>query len=131
MRNTKLIGDISESKVISALVEKGWTVSIPFGENSKYDLIADSGEELFRVQVKTGRLSAGVIVFNGYTSHAHRGGESEGYRGKADLFGVYCPELDAVYLVPVEEVPEGKVYLRVENSKKEDSRIRWAKDFEI
>jgi cupin superfamily acireductone dioxygenase involved in methionine salvage len=35
-------------------------VSIPFGENHRYDLIADDGERLLRIPVKTGRLRGAV-----------------------------------------------------------------------
>ena len=31
---------------------------------------------------------------------------THGYRGEADLFGVYCPDTREVYLVPVNDAPE-------------------------
>ncbi len=53
------------------------------------------------------------------------------YRGQAD-FGVYCPETDAVYLVPVSEVPLTEGALRVIPTRNNQMRkIRWAKDFEL
>ena len=39
--NTKLKGDLGELKVASDLVSQGYTISIPFGDNSAYDLILD------------------------------------------------------------------------------------------
>ena len=44
----------------AALIEAGYAVSKPFGENQRYDLVIDDGETLARVQVKTGRLRNGV-----------------------------------------------------------------------
>jgi hypothetical protein len=58
-RDTKSIGDLSEAMVIAVLVRHGYLISIPFGENHRYDLIADDGERLLRIQVKTGRLRRG------------------------------------------------------------------------
>ncbi len=103
-RNTKRIGDISEIMVLGALVRAGYYVSVPFGENQRYDLIAEKDCKLFRVQVKTGRLRKGAILFACYSSHAHRGGSMRRYAGEIDFFGVYCPDVDGTYLVPLEDV---------------------------
>jgi len=46
-----------------ALREAGFAVLVPFGENTRYDLVIDDGERLARVQCKTGRLRSGAIVF--------------------------------------------------------------------
>jgi hypothetical protein len=71
-RNTKSVGDLSEVMVIAALVRAGYLVSIPFGENHRYDVIADDGVQLLRIQVKTGRLRGGAINFWCRSSHQHR-----------------------------------------------------------
>jgi len=52
--NTKQIGDETEVRVITALIAEGYSVSIPFGDNDKYDLVLDTGNQLLRVQCKTG-----------------------------------------------------------------------------
>src|SRR3982074_2145677 len=71
-RDTKSVGDISELRVACALAESGYSVSKPLGENQRYDLIADDGERLQRVQVKTGRIRNGVVVFHCCSTHGHR-----------------------------------------------------------
>ena len=48
--NTKSVGDETEVAILHELVEAGWSVSIPFGDNDKYDLVVDDGDELYRVQ---------------------------------------------------------------------------------
>ncbi len=60
-RDTKSKGDLSELIVAVALTRAGYAVSKPLGENQRYDLIADDGERLHRVQVKTGRVRDGVV----------------------------------------------------------------------
>lgn len=48
------------------------------------------------------------------------------------MFGVYCPETDGVYLIPVSDVGLNKGSLRVEPSRNNQSKkIRWAADFEV
>ena len=68
MGDTKLKGNISEMKVATALVEAGYTVSFPFGDNARYDLIIDTGTELKTVQVKTAnrnnKVKGTVFRFN-------------------------------------------------------------------
>ena len=53
MPNTKDVGILSELRVITKLVEMGFIVSQPYGDNAPYDFILDKDGELLKVQVKT------------------------------------------------------------------------------
>lgn len=127
-RNTKRTGDLSELRLMHDLVRAGYLVSIPFGEDHRYDLVIEKNGVFSRVQVKTGRLRKGVVLFNCYSSHTHRGGAAcRRYTNEIDYFGVYCPELDATYLVPITDVPVQQGMLRVEPAKNGQWRkLRWA-----
>jgi hypothetical protein len=130
-RNTKLVGDISELAVMSALVRVGYEIARPWGENCRYDLVGDKDGVLSRIQVKTGRLRAGAIQFNCYSTHAHRGGSLRFYNGEIDFFGVYCPQVEAVLLIPVDEVRQ-RGCLRWEPTRNgQRKKIRWASDYVI
>ena len=37
-------------------IEYGYIVSIPYGNNSRYDLLVDTGKQIFRIQCKTASL---------------------------------------------------------------------------
>lgn len=52
--NSKSVGERSEAAILNWLIQLGYAVSIPFGNNQRYDLIADDGKGLIRVQCKTG-----------------------------------------------------------------------------
>ena len=126
-RNTKRIGDLSEIMVLGALIRAGYYVSIPFGEDHRYDLIAEKDDVLYKVQVKSGRLRKGAILFACYSSHSHRGGGMRRYTGEIDMFGVYCADVDAVYLIPAEDVTAWSWSLRVESPKNgQTKKVRWA-----
>ena len=56
MEHPKAIGDRSTLAIMIALQSAGYTVLLPFGENTRYDLVIDDGARLARVQCKTGRL---------------------------------------------------------------------------
>jgi hypothetical protein len=99
-------------------------------------LIADDGERLYRVQVKTGRLRNGAIRMTCSSSHFHRrkSGErsSRTYRGQVDFLAVYCPETKKVYLLPESELVETHGHLRVMPTKNRQVRnVRWAREFEL
>ena len=52
MASLKQKGDLAELKVAADLIDRGCRLSIPFGEDCDYDLIADYEGRLHRVQVK-------------------------------------------------------------------------------
>ncbi len=49
-------------KVAADLVRRGCTISIPFGEDSDYDLIADYSGNLHRVQVKFTKSNGCIVL---------------------------------------------------------------------
>jgi len=134
-RDTKSIGDRSEAMVLAALVRNGYLCSIPFGENHRYDILADDGERISRVQVKTGRYRNGVVIVNCYSSHQHRrkGPTSmRPYFGEADFIGAYCPWNQKVYLLPECEFVRSTAHLRILPAANYQIRmIRWASEYEL
>ena len=48
------------------------------------------------------------------------------------MFLVYCPALDRVYLVPVDEAPRTRMYLRTDATRNSQTqRVNWAADYEL
>jgi len=134
-RDTKAVGDRSEAMVLAALIRNGYRVSIPFGENNRYDLLADDGARIARVQVKTGRVRRGAIAYNCCSTHGHRRSgplSTRSYRGEVDFIGVFCEELGKVYLVPEEEFARTRAHLRlVAPVNGQRRKLRWAHRFEL
>lgn len=127
----KTVGERSEVFVLAALVRAGYEVLIaPFTDNRRYDLVIDDGERFLRVQVKTGRLRDGAVIFPTSSSQAHRGRGRQSYRGSCELFAVYCPDNDAVYLVPVDDVGAAKCRLRIDPAGNgQRAGVRWASTY--
>jgi len=108
MEHPKAIGDRSTLAIMAAFDLAGYIVSVPFGENTRYDLVVDDGGCLSRVQCKTGRLREGAVRFNTCSVYAHHPNpkvHSRHYRDEVDSFAVYCPENGAVYLIPISDLP--------------------------
>jgi hypothetical protein len=53
MASLKTKGDLAELKVAADLVERGYRIAIPFGEDSDFDLIICRDDGLERVQSST------------------------------------------------------------------------------
>jgi hypothetical protein len=124
-------GNPGEAAVLAAFIKKGWHVLVPFGGGHPYDLAVDvNGKALLRVQCKTAWARAGCISFNTHATDHGRGPLS--YVGRADIFGVYSPVTDAVYLVPVPDVGSSEGRLRLEPTRNNQRRrVRMAADYEI
>jgi hypothetical protein len=107
MRHPKDIGDESTIAIMYALRLQGFALFVPFGENTRYDLVTDNGSCLRRVQCKTGRLRRGAVTFATCSTYAHHPNPKvrrRDYKDEIDDFAVFCPELGAVYLVPIDDV---------------------------
>lgn len=127
---TSLIGTRTEGMVLAALLKMGKDVLLPFGNCARYDLAYDEGGQLVRVQCKTGKVSKGRVVYN--TVSLQRDNSPKHYDDQIEFFGVYCPELDEVYLVPPGYAARGKGSLRVEpTTNNQRAGVVWAADFKI
>lgn len=97
------IGHRSEAAIWGRLVKHGYAVLLPCGVNQRYDLVIDDAKGFLRVQCKTGRLKNGGVEFRTCSTRSNtRSAMARDYVGEIDLFGVYCPENNGVYLVPSE-----------------------------
>ena len=48
-------GDLGEGFAVAWALTRGWTVAVPIGNCADYDLLADTGDSVRRIQVKTCR----------------------------------------------------------------------------
>ena len=136
LEHPKTVGDKTALAVMTALGALGCGLYVPFGENTRCDLIVEREGRLCRVQIKTGRLRHGAVTFKVCSSYAHHANPSvlrRTYEGEIDYFAVFCRENGRVYLVPIEDVPlKDAARLRVEPPRNNQSlRVRWARDYEI
>lgn len=136
MAHPKAVGDRTTLAVMLALHGAGYAVFLPFGENTRSDLVIDDGARLARVQCKTGRLREGAVRFSTCSSYGHHQRPRSfrrDYLGEIDFFGVHCPETGRVYLIPIDELStkvEGA--LRVEMPRNgQRRRVRFAAPYEV
>jgi hypothetical protein len=136
MEHPKSIGDRSTLAIMLALQAADLSILVPFGENTRYDLVLDLGDRFVRLQCKTGRLRNGAVRFPTCSSYAHHPNpkvRERDYMGEVDYFAVYCPETAGVYLVPMDGLPNRRQgALRVDPSRNNQRRrIRPANDYQL
>jgi hypothetical protein len=124
-------GNAAEAAVLHALVKRGLDVFVPFGSGHPFDLAVYVLEAGFlRVQCKRGWPLRGCVLFNAYSTD--HGSGPRGYAGLADLFGVYFPPTEEVFLAPIDAVPASEARFRFEAPRNNQrKRIRMAADYEI
>lgn len=92
--------------------------------------MVDLGISVIRVQCKRAWQRGGCLIFNSRSTDHGRGPQS--YVGRADVFGVYFPNTESVYLIPIDAVAAFEGRLRLEPARNNQRRgIRPAADFEI
>ncbi len=118
---------------MAALLRANRAVLRPWGDNQRYDLVIDEGDGRFsRVQCKTGKLDKSGSSLTFPTRSVAGGVRSRDYRGQIEFFGVYAPEIDKVYLVPIDAVGVRAATLRLTPSKNgQIAGVRMATEFEL
>ena len=103
MNETKIKGLTTELQCQLFFTSLGYNVSIPLGEDCKYDLIVDINGELSKIQVKTCPEEENGIEFRTKSSYlTSQGTVSTGYTEKdIDFFATYYKE--QCYLIPVSQ----------------------------
>lgn len=76
MLSSHFIGEITEQEVALEFLKLGILISKPLVQSSKYDFIADINHNLYKIQVKTGRIDEekSYLEFATSTSHTNTKG---------------------------------------------------------
>jgi hypothetical protein len=114
--NTKDKGDEAELSVLLFLKQHGYSMSIPFGENAPYDLVAESPtRKIYRVQVRWSTWAGNVLKVRLRSS-------SKNYyrtidRTRIDVFAVWDGEMP--YFLSTAETMDNvnELWLRKEKAK--------------
>ena len=101
--------------VASRLMEKGWRVLFPFGENCRYDLVAERNSKFIKVQVKyvtpkNGVLDVGCKSSNNWTVDKYTSDQ-------VDFIAVYNSKSKDVYFVPSSKFNSSSIKLRFAKAK--------------
>ena len=114
MASTKLKGDLAELKVAAHLLELGYRIAIPYGEDWDYDLILIRGDAFERVQVKYA-TSNGRVVHVNCRSHSLTNGKVRRTKlymaATVDWIAVYDATTKTCLYVPSEMLGGGRTQI--------------------
>lgn len=133
--SSKQKGNLTELQCLTALYEQGCHVSLPYGENSRYDMIADVNGKLLKIQVKTSSLKnkddENVIEFSCRSTRVNsQGCVSNRYtEEEIDFFATFWK--GKCYLVPVNECSVTKALRFAPPKNGQIKGITFAVDYEL
>ena len=131
---SKQKGIVTELQCITAFNQLGYHISIPYGENSRYDFIADIDGKLIRVQVKTSRykddLKNSILFSCRSTRKSMTQSRQVSYTSEEiDYFATYFN--NKCYLVPIEECSSEKTLRFEPPANGQKIGITFAEDYEL
>jgi len=126
-------GEATEAIVRTAFVVRGLTVLDPVGDNEPYDLVVDGEDGFSRIQVKTAYEGAndGSIRFETRTTRVKASGYERGrYDGRIELFAVFSPETEDIYLIPIADTPKDTMTIRYQAAENGNRQhVNWHADY--
>lgn len=135
MLNNKTKGQISEARALYEFQKRCIPVSIPWGDNERYDMIAEFNGKLNRIQIKTCSVEQnGSIVCYCRSSKNHTTNKKlYTYQNDVDYFFFVNPTNDLLALVPIEIIGNHtQIYLRTRPTKNnQKSKTHYFDDFSI
>ena len=133
MEDVKQRGNLTELQCITAFYELGYKVSIPYGENSRYDFIADIDGILIRVQVKTSKANNDEGSFSFPCRSTRVNSKGCYHRLYTDReIDYFCTYFNGqCYLVPVNECSKTKNIRYAPPKNHQQGRINYAQDYEL
>lgn len=115
MASTKWKGSVAEIEVIRYAVGRGYRVSLPYGEDSPYDLVIERDDRLEKVQCKFVQSDGRVVIVrcrstNSWATRKYTPND-------VDWIATYDATTQLCYFVPSTLLGEGRAALHLRLSK--------------
>ena len=132
--NSKDKGNIGEALALAEFIKRDIQVSIPFGDNCRYDLIADFNGKLQKIQVKycgqkeseNGSIVCPCASSTNHTTNKHY----TTYENDIDYFCFYLVNWNKIILVPISVIGDKKsICFRLDKPKNNQGNINLVEDY--
>lgn len=133
MNETKQKGLITELQCQTFFTQLGYNVSIPLGEDCRYDMIVDVKGKLIRVQVKTCHLNNNETGIN-FATRSTQGGntvhntQSKKYINEIDYFATFWN--NQCYLIKIDDCQSAERTLSFEQKKVNQADVYFIENYE-
>jgi PD-(D/E)XK endonuclease len=135
MASLKTKGDLAELKVASDLLQRGYRIAIPYGEDHDFDLILCRDDSLERVQVKYTESDGRVVYVRCRSSSLTKGKvrRIKHYTARTiEWIAVYDKTTDRCYYLSADELGNGRDLLTlrlVPTGNNQRQGIRYAEEY--
>lgn len=132
--NSKDKGNIGEAIILAEFVKNNVQVSIPFGDNARYDLVADFNGKLQRIQVKycgqePSENNSIICPCSSSTNHTTNKHLTT-YENDIDYFCFYIVKWNKILLVPIDKIQHHKtICFRLDKPKNNQSNVNLVDDY--
>lgn len=130
--NSKDKGNIGEAAILAEFTKYGIQVSLPFGDNARYDMIADIKGQLKKIQIKycSGIRNNAFVVYcassTNHTTNKHR----TTYENDVDFICAYLAPINRCVIIPIEVIgSQGAFNLRLTPAKNNQSTVHFVDDY--
>lgn len=124
----KTKGDIAELIIAAKLLEDGWKISFPYGEDHRYDLIAEKDKKFVRIQAKYVTPKNGVLDVNCRSSN--NWSVMTYTPEEIDFIAVYDSVNKNIYFISVQDINRKSFKIRIEDCKnKQIKKVHPAENF--
>ena len=134
--NSKDKGNIGEAVVLAEFVKNNIQIAIPFGDNARYDLIAEFNGKLNRIQVKycnqkvseNNSISCPCASSTNHTTNKNY----TTYENDVDYFCFYLVEWNELLIVPIENIGTKKtIVFRQEPPKNNQGNVNLVENYRL
>lgn len=129
-------GNIGEAIILAEFIKRGVQCSIPFGDCARYDLIAEFGGKLNKIQIKyCGQITENnsfICKCSSSTNHTTNK-HCTTYENDVDYIACYIVPINKSILIPIQEVGQQKsVVIRLEKPLNNQSKgIHYIDDYDF
>ena len=126
-------GNIGEAIVLAEFVNRGVQCSIPFGDTARYDLIAEFGGRLNKIQIKycnqiteNNSVTCLCASSTNHTTNKHY----TTYENDVDYIACYVVPMDRCILVSIKEIGKQKsITIRLAPPNNNQKNVRYIEDY--
>lgn len=124
----KTKGDIAELAVAKRLMGENWKILFPYGEDHRYDLVAEKDKKFVRIQAKYVTPKNGVLDVNCRSSN--NWSVMIYTPEEIDFIAVYDSINKDIYFISVQDINRKSFKIRIEDCKnKQMKKVHPAKNF--
>lgn len=131
MLSTKALGAQTELECITYLHGLGYDISIPWGDNARYDFVLDVSHKLYKIQCKTSsKQEDGVYKFKCESTYINAAGNRKANYTEEDVdfFSTFIE--GKCYLIPLSETGRKEKVMRFVKPKNNQTKgITFAQDY--